>query len=121
MTQLRDMTTPELVVEFIAAARERGAAVLDSQAPRANRMYARMKEIDSILRARGQEARLALEPLLNSSERFVRYYAAIYLLGAAPEKARKVIEEVAEPNFDALSGEAGMTLFSLDNGIFKPD
>lgn len=121
MNRLSNMTVPELVTEFVVAARERGAAVVDSRTSQANRVFAKMRQIDSILRARGQKARLALEPLLESKDRFVRYYAAIYLLGAAPEKARRVIEEIAQPNFDALSGDAGMILLSLENGVFKPD
>jgi hypothetical protein len=64
---------------------------------------------------------MTLSPLLDDKNRFVRYYAAKYLLGLVPDRARRVIEEIAKFQFDALCGDAGMCLYALDKGIFKPD
>ncbi len=84
-------------------------------------MFDGMRAIDRALRARGQDARLALAPLLEDRDRFVKYFAAKYLLGLLPRQARAVIEGIANPKFDALSLDAGMCLYALDQGIFKPD
>jgi|SRR5579862_1618815 len=114
-------TTAQLVSEFAQVARRRGEAVLDSDVRRANRMFSLMQAIDHELRLRGRDARMALLPLMEGENRFERYYAAKYLLGLVPDPARRVIEEIATPIYDALCGDAGMCLYALDKGIFKPD
>ena len=115
------LTTPDLIKEFVHLAKTRGLAIVDFETRRANRMFDRMRDIDLILRSRGIEARMSLAPLLADSDRFVRYYAAKYLLGLVPGEARAVIEEIAKYKYDALCGDAGMCLYALDAGIFKPD
>ena len=119
--ELETLNTEQLVEEFIRASKERGAAILDSDNRHANQMFDRMQAIDRVLRLRGKEARLALLPLLDDEDRFVRYFAANYMLGLVPDRARRVIEEIAKFKFDALCLEAGMCLYALDKGIFKPD
>ena len=111
----------ELVGRFVEAAKKMGAAVLDSQIRKANRMYDVLREIDAVLRSRGEQARLRLLPLFGHDNRFVRYYAAKKLLGLVPDRAREIIEWNHKYWFDALAGDAGMTLHNLDTGVFKPD
>jgi hypothetical protein len=115
------LTTEQLVVEFSHVASDRGAAILDLETHRANKMFDKMQAIDRVLRSRGQDARLALSPLLDDKERSVRYYAAKYLLGLLPDQTRRVIEEIARPRFDPICTDAGMCLYALDEGIFTPD
>jgi hypothetical protein len=115
------LTTEQIVDEFVSVARERGTAVLDSETRRANQMFSRMQALDRALRSRGRSARLMLLPLLEDDDRSVRYYAAKYLLGLVPHRARATIEEIAKPKFDGLCSDAGMCLYALDKGIFKPD
>ena len=118
---LPELTIDQLIQDFAQLAQQMGTAVLDSETGRFNRMFPRMEAIDRELRSRGREARMALSPLLDDKNRFVRYYAAKYLLGLVPDSARRVIEEIARFKFDALCGDAGMCLYALDKGIFKPD
>ena len=118
---LETLSNNELVTRFAAAAKERGAAVLNSETRRANRMFDQMRAIDSVLRTRGRDARLQLLRLMDDKDRFVRYYSALYLLGMVPERARAIIEWNHKYWFDALAGDAGMTLHNLDTGVFKPD
>ena len=115
------LSDDDLVNRFAESAKERGSAVLDSETRRANRMFDRMWAIDSVLRTRGREARIKLVPLLDDKDRFVRYYAALYLLAIVADRARAVIEWNYKNRFDALAGDAGMTLHNLDTGVFKPD
>jgi Domain of unknown function (DUF2019) len=119
--QLQELTDNQLVQQFAGLAHDMGVAVLDSETPRFNRLFPRMEAIDRALRSRGRETRMALFPLLEDKDRFVRYYAAKYLLGLVPDRARRVIEDIAKFKFDALSGDAGMCLYALDEGIFKPN
>jgi hypothetical protein len=53
--------------------------------------------------------------------RFVRYYAAKKLLALLPNRTRAEIEWNKTYGFDALAGDAGMTLRNLDSGFSKPD
>ena len=115
------MSDEELLNHFIQAAQKMGAAVLDSEVRQANRMYDVLRDIDMVLRLRGEQTRLKLMPLLKHNNRFVRYYAAKKLLGLVPDRARAVIEWNYKYRFDALAGDAGMTLHNLDTGFYKPD
>jgi hypothetical protein len=119
--EFEDPPTEQLVARFIEVAQKMGAAVLDSETQRFNRLFPQMEAIDQELRARGREARMALSPLLENGDRFVRYYAAKYMIGLLPGRARSVIEEVAKYKYDALCGDAAMCLYALDKGISKPD
>lgn len=118
---LNHLPTDELVRRFADAAIKRGEAVLDSEARDANRMFHYMRAVDSTLRGRGRHAREALLPLLNNKNRFVRYYTAVHAFALAPERARAIIEWNHKFWFDAIAGDAGMTLYFLDNGEYKPD
>jgi len=118
---LDGLSDDELVDRFTLAAKNMGAAVQDSDTREANRMYHLMRGIDSVLRSRGRVARLKLLPLLDDKDRFVRYYSAKKLLGIVPDRARAVIEWNHKYRFDAIAGDAGMTLENLDSGFYKPD
>jgi hypothetical protein len=119
--ELDKLSDDELIVSFSAASKEMGSAILNSEMRRANKTFRYMEEIDHVLRSRGKDARLKLEPLLDDQDRFVRYYAAEYLLGLVPHRARSVLEWNAKCAGDALAGDASMTLHNLDTGVYKPD
>jgi hypothetical protein len=59
-TDLDDLSDDELIHHFSKAAKEMGAAVLDSETGRANLKFQIMWDIDLVLRSRGREARLKL-------------------------------------------------------------
>jgi len=115
------LSDKELIDRFVLSAKKMGAAVQDSDTRQANCMYHLMRVIDFVLRARGKATRLKLLPLLDDGDRFVRYYAAKKLLGVVPDRARPVIEWTHKYWFDAIAGDAGMTLDNLDSGFYKPD
>jgi hypothetical protein len=111
----------QLVGKFADLARQAGLAVLDSHVSKANVAIRGMWAIEDILRSRGWEARQQLIPLLDQSDRFVRYYAAKALLGVVPERARTIIEWNAKHGFDAIAGDANGLLRAFDSGEYKPD
>jgi Domain of unknown function (DUF2019) len=120
-TKMHQVSDDELIACFISESKQMGTAVLSHETRKANRIFQHMWDIDLELRARGGEARLKLAPLLDNNDRFVLYYAAKKLLSLVPDRARAVIEDVANPIYDALSFDAGMCLYALDEGIFRPD
>jgi hypothetical protein len=50
----------------------------------------------------------------------VRLKAAKNTLALAPKAAREVIEKIARMHHNPQSLEAGMSLWNLDRGVFKP-
>jgi hypothetical protein len=115
------LSNDELVERFSAAAKRRGAAVLDLNSRRANALFGQMKAIDDELRARGRNVRLVLAPLLKDSDRVVRFYAAEALLGIVPEASREIMEWDARYEVDSISADARGFLWALDAGTYKPD
>ncbi len=55
-----------------------------------------IRDIDKELRARGQDARLALTQLYHHRNIQVRLMAAKLTLGIAPAEARKIIEDISQ-------------------------
>jgi hypothetical protein len=118
--EFNQMSDADLVNQFVTAAKARGQAVTEFDSRRANAWFDRMKAIDGQLRARGDTARLELLPLLQASDRFVRYYAAIYLLALVPDQARAELKLSAKYGTDTLAVNARSFLDALENGSYKP-
>ena len=116
-----NMDDHELISKFVTIAQGRGAAVTNLDSERANRLIGQMRAIDRELRRRGRSARLELAPLLHHRDRFVRYYAALYLLGLLSNESRAVLEWNAKYGADSLAADARMYLRSLDDGSYQPD
>jgi hypothetical protein len=115
------MTDAELVSQFSEIAKVRGEATMMLDTRRANACFDRMKTVDMEMRARGTEARKALIPLLSDPDRYVRYYAAIYLLALAPDQARAILEWNTKFEVGILAADARGMLRALDEGTYKPD
>lgn len=114
-------TYQQLVERFVTTAKARGEAVTDLDTRRANVCFDQMKAIDREMRARGTEAQKALIPLLHDRNRFVQYYASIYLLGLVPDEARAVLEWNAKYGVGLIAADARGFLRELDEGTYKPD
>jgi hypothetical protein len=107
-----------LIDEFAAAAKALGEAI-NYWLPE-KKQNERLLAITDEIRFRGKTAWLLLVPLLDSNERFIQYYAARQLLSIVPDRSRQIIENNAKQG-DAIAGDAGMLLYALDSGIYKPD
>ena len=114
---LERLSNQQLIEQFAVASKKLGSAVLDSDNRRANRVSRQIIAIRDVLGRRGRAAMLELLPLLESKDRFVSYYAATQLIGIIPSKARAVVEWNAKFGFDAIAGDARMTLIELDRSI----
>lgn len=73
------------------------------------------------LRARGVNARRVLMRLYKHPNLQVRLNAAKCTLGIEPVVARQVIQAIADSKLYPQAGDAGMCLWALDDGIFKPE
>jgi hypothetical protein len=118
---LTDMTVDQLIDRFAEIGVAQDDALWDGKYSVFNRLYREMDNVDAELRSRGRDARLALLQLYDHESAQVRLKAAKRTLGIAPDEARKLIEKISDSKIYPQAGEAGMTLDSLDEGIFKPD
>jgi Domain of unknown function (DUF2019) len=120
-TNLKSMTIDQLVDRFAEIGIAQDDALWESKYAKFNRLFDRMNEVDLELRSRGLDARLALLRLYNHRNIQVRMKAATRTLAVAPVEARKLLEDISKSGFYPQAGDAGMTLFNLDEGVFKPD
>jgi hypothetical protein len=79
-----------------------------------------MIDVEEELKARDGDQRRALLDLYDHPNAQVRLNAAKATLAVAPESARRMLQTMADSREFPQAGDAGMTLDSLDRGIFKP-
>ena len=114
------LTIEQLVARFVDIALAQDNAMLHDQTAKFNRLYGEMDRVDNELRARGTEARLALVALYDHPNPQVRLKAAVRTLGVAPAEARRVLEAIEASGELPQALDAGMSLWNLDRGVFKP-
>ena len=119
--KLEEMSVDELVERFAEIGIAQDQAELMGEIGKFNSLYRQMDATEKELRRRGREARLALLRLYDHPNMQVRLKAAKRTLGVAPEAARKVIQAIYDSKWYPQAGEAGMSLWNLDRGVFKPD
>ena len=107
---LKAMTVDQLVDRFAEIGIAQDTAELMGEISKFNKLYGQMKDVDTELRARGEEARRALLRLYSHPNMQVRLQAAKKTLAVVPEAARHVIEEIKKSQWFPQAGEAGMTL-----------
>ncbi len=114
------MSTTQLVEQFAAIAREQDQAILANAAAKYNRLYDRMADVVDELKSRPGDQRRELAMLYEFPSMQVRLKAAIHTLAVAPIEARGQLEAIAESKWFPQAGDAGMSLWNLDRGVFNP-
>jgi hypothetical protein len=117
---VKQLSDSELVARFAKVCMEQDRALLYSDVQTFNQLYAQMASIRDELRSRSGDQRRALVSLYDHPNAQVRLQAARASLAVAPKEGRLVIEQIATSRKYPQAGDAGMTLFNLDRGIFKP-
>lgn len=117
---LQNMTAPQLVERFIAIALEQGDALLMDETAKYNRLFDQMEKVEAELKSRDGDQRRMLLRLFNHPRAGVRLKAAEATLALAPEAARRVLQTIKERREYPQALYAGMTLWNLDRGVFKP-
>jgi len=115
---LRTLTDDDLIGEFITRATTLGEAI-NYWLP-AVKASKRLVQIEKEMKLRGRQFRIKLIPLLEAQDRIIRYYAARELLALVPERSRQIVEENSRQG-DAIAGDAGMLLYTIDSGIYTPE
>ncbi len=118
--KVEKMTVVQLVDQFAANCIDQYHALERFDVQKFNRLYPKMSAISEELQKRPGDQRRALVNLYSHPNSQVRLQAARVSFALAPEAARTVIEVIANSRTFPQAGDAGMTLFNLDSGIFKP-
>lgn len=119
-TKLHEMSVSELMSRFEQIALEQHRALLMDETAKYNMLYDQMDAVKRELKSRPGDQRRALLTLYDHPNGQVRLKAAIGTLAVAPEAARESLQSVADSREYPEAAEAGMTLWDLDSGIFKP-
>lgn len=119
--KLENMTIDQLVDRFVEIGVAQDQAELMGEIGKFNRLYRQMDATEKELRRRGRNARLALLRLYDHPNMQVRLNAAKRTLGVAPDAARRVLQAISDSKWQPQAMDAGMSLWNLDRGVFKPD
>ena len=119
--KLEQMTTDQLVTRFAEIGIAQDQAELMGEIGKFNNLYRQMDATEKELRRRGREARLALLPLYDHPNMQVRLNAAKRTLGIVPDAARRALKAISDSKWQPQALDAGMSLWNLDRGVFKPD
>jgi len=117
---LNDMSAADLVKLFADIAVAQDEADLGGQIAKFNRLFRKMMDVSNELKRREGDQRILLLALFKHPNVQVRLQAAKLTLAVAPGEARAQLEEIVELRWFPQSGDAGMSLRSLDRGVFQP-
>lgn len=79
-----------------------------------------MFDVCEELKARAGDQRSALVSLYSHPNLQVRLMAAKLTLAVAPAAAKQLLQEIADSKEYPQAGDAGMSLWALKQGIFRP-
>lgn len=113
-------TVPDLVALFIALGLNQYQARLRNEQKRLNRATLEMFDVCEELKARAGDQRSALLSLYSHPNLQVRLMAAKLTLAVAPAAAKQLLQEIADSKEYPQAGDAGMSLWALKQGIFRP-
>lgn len=117
---LSTLSVDELVDRFVTITLAQDEALLRDEIAEFNKLFSQMEAVKDELRSRPGDQRSALIPLYGHPNPQVRVKAIKATLAVNPDEARRQLEILAASGEYPQSGEAGMSIFTLDAGIFKP-
>lgn len=117
---LSELSVGELIQEFVSIGTAQDDALLTDEIAQFNRLYAKLERVEAELKSRPGDARRELMRLYGCENFHVWLNAAKATLALAPEEARKQLRLIQESRHFPQAGDAGMALWTLDEGIYKP-
>ena len=117
---IKNLSVIELVEQFAELSLSQFDAELHSDIAKENRIVLRTMAIAEELKSRPGDQRSALLCLYEHSNVQVRLNAARLTLAVAPAAARQTLQDIKESKEYPQAMDAGMCLWTIDQGIFKP-
>ena len=119
-SKLTHTSLEKLVQEFASLALAQDRAEIIGDIAKVNRLFDKLEEIESELKSRSGDQRRQLMSLYEHPNAQVRLKAASATLAIAPQAAREVLERIQRLKEFPQAGEAGMRLWNIDRGVYKP-
>lgn len=116
---LAQMQDSDLLERFTAIGIEQDDAVNGPGVARYNKLFKEETKIIDELKRRNR--RSILLPLYDHEIMQVRLNAAKATLAIAPLAARQQLEMIRASSCQPQAGDAGMAIWALDEGIYKPE
>lgn len=116
-----EMTIEQLIARYSEIGVAQDRALLENLVGQFNRLYDEALAIEDELERREGDQRRALLALYGHANWQVRLNAAQATRPIAPQAARQMIEEIAKSQHFPQAGHAGMAVYAMDRGIYKPD
>ena len=117
---LASARTEQLVELFAMIGVAQDEALLGNEIAKFNRLFDRMAAVSSELKSRQGDHRRELRRLYSYDNMQVRLKAAIHTLAVLPDEALEQLRVVAASDWFPQAGDAGMSLWNLERGVFKP-
>lgn len=117
---LAEMNTDDLVELFAQIVEAQDEALLGGENAKFKRLFGRMMEVSDELKSRDGDQRRHLVQLFDSPSMQVRLQVAKLTLAVAPIEARAQLQAIADSQWFPQALDAGMSLWNLDRGVFKP-
>jgi hypothetical protein len=117
---LGQATINELVDRFVQLCLEQDRYIARDEIAKVNRLFDKIEAVKDELKSRAGDQRSALFALYDHPNMQVRVKAAKATLALNMTAARAKLEEIRAENWQPQSADAGMCLWALDQGIFKP-
>lgn len=115
------MSDRSLIDLFIQIGIEQDDALNGPGVARYNRLFKQKTALLNELKNRGGDRRTLLLPLYDHENMQVRLNAAKATLAIAPLAARQQLELIRSSRYQPQAGDAGMSIWALDEGIYKPE
>jgi hypothetical protein len=114
------LSSDEIVQRFEKLCIEQDDAMDRNELARANRLVWRIHALKMELKLRPGDQRRLLMRLFGHSNMQVRLSAAHANLAVDYVAARREIQEIADSRWGPQCGDAGMTLWNIDRGFYRP-
>ena len=118
--ELHQLSTPKLVERFISTEVDQFQAELQGDIAKQNKCVRVATAIAKELKNRPGDQRSMLLELYKHPNVQVRLMAAKLTLAVAPSAGRQLLESIRESHEYPQAMDAGMCLWTLEQGIFNP-
>lgn len=116
----KTMTRDQIIARFVEIGIQQDQAILGNEISRVDKLFREKVALVDELKARDGDERRLLLNLYRHPNPQVRLNAAKATLAVEPAKARAALEALTVNKLYYQAGDAGMCLWALDEGIFKP-
>jgi hypothetical protein len=122
MTRIKvgEMTTSELVRQFVRIALDQDKAMRYGDNRKFKRLFKQMEAIEEELKSRPDDQRRTLIPLFEHPNAQVRLTSALATLALVPKDARRTLQIISDRQEYPQAADARGMMTALDEGTYVP-